>query len=120
MEIIVDPAQEAQDLEHQRLQELAQAREKKIQEDASRRAGGKTKADRASSLESSQTPGTTSTAATSTASGIGKYLSATALKQSDNDDTNERGTSSESLVLPPPVKQKSTVKATKFGDFSSW
>lgn len=122
MEILVDPAKEAQELEQQRLQELAHARERKERDHVNSRSrvtGKKAPgamAESKSTLDPSQKSAATSTGPTA----IGKYLSATVVNAKDNDDTNNDNGSSELLVLPPPAKQKSTIKATKFGNFSGW
>jgi peptidyl-prolyl cis-trans isomerase-like protein 2 len=100
-EILVNPVKEAEDLENQRLQELAEAR--KVKEDLRKGIVSRPK------VEASETA--------STKSDVGRYLKEklkNPSKDSASTDTKDiQGETAPSRLPPPPKK-------TTFGNFSGW
>ena len=111
MEILVDPAKEAEELEQQRLEELAQAREDEKERKKAMAAG---------KMMPGKQPKSTSNGTTTASVGskVGKYLSVASIPQNQVSEAEDK--SDGFPVLPPPSKVKSVPKATKFGDFSGW
>jgi peptidyl-prolyl cis-trans isomerase-like 2 len=108
-EIITDPIQEVQEMENERLQKLAKARESSLKKDSSDTTWGDVKSNIDSGLEGGKT--------------IGKYLSSkfvTAVVQ----DIAPTNSDSANVIVAPKRANKgldaTTSKKTKFGDFSSW
>lgn len=111
-EILVDPAQDALELQHEQMEE----REKKRQEEETRKqamAVGK------SGVVKNKI--STSTSNNKTNSRVGKYLPKSAVQSKivDGDQNNERDTSMP-MILPAAKPKAPPPTKTKFGDFSGW
>lgn len=107
MEIISDPAKEAEELEEKRMEELVQARKEK-EARSSRRAVGKNEVSEKSGGKISRS-----------SAAIGKYLPAslTAAAPDDEDTKEKEGFP----ILPAPAPNpRCRPKTTKFGNFSGW
>lgn len=112
MEILVDPAKEAEELEKERFEELAQSRKQEAEREKDMAAGEMMpRKSKSTSKNGSSSP--------TGASKIGKYLPIATISEKD-EHADENGKDDGFPNLPPPSKVKAVPKATKFGDFSGW
>lgn len=131
IEVMVDPAQKAQEMEERRIQELNESRLQEAQKKANHAKGNiigdnTTK----STITTTKTTSTTGKTTTSTVGGmVGKYLPKNRVQQQietrkdpQNKDNDNENDDVSFPVLPAPSsnkKQKVPTKTT-FGDFSGW
>jgi peptidyl-prolyl cis-trans isomerase-like 2 len=115
MEILVDPAKEAELLEQTRIQELAEAREAEA-EWKKAKALGKMKGPAKSTMYDDATMGSGGT----TTDTIGKYLPASLVAATS--DTQQLDKDNDGFpTLPAPIANtKVPPKTAKFGNFSGW
>lgn len=109
MEILVDPAKEAEELEQKRFEELAAARTEEAGRKNSVAVGKKATAPKEEGNGSS-----------SGVSKIGKYLPVAAIAQKDVAEEDDHKVTDFPVLPAPSAKANSAPKATKFGDFSGW
>jgi peptidyl-prolyl cis-trans isomerase-like protein 2 len=112
MEILVDPAREAEDLEQTRMQTLVEARQAE-EEQKKAKALGKMK-----STTKTTTSGDTSQGDRSTSSVIGKYLPASVVPTTKA--TQDKDDDGFPILPAPAAKAKVPPKANTFGNFSGW
>jgi peptidyl-prolyl cis-trans isomerase-like protein 2 len=112
MEILVDPAKEAEELEQKRMEELIHTR-KETEERKKNMAVGKM-----GSQKAKVSDGSSSSKSGGGSSMIGKYLPQNTMAlEKDETDAGDKG---DFPILPPPSKPKAAPIKTKFGNFSGW